>query len=308
MAKKKKKKGSLTAGPIGVIHSGTDGNHKIHFDAFDLGVGQFSTIKADTPKYANDKKGTLDSDAAALAADSNVRVIVAAGGSHAANAAIAAAQGNKPVIVTSVSSLTRPAPTVAGVGVQTTSKDPERLKLLLEMLPNTTKVGALYNKVRDDLADQKAKLASQASMLGLPAPVGVDVDPAGNVEQQVDNAFQFWATQQCKAAIIAADPLFNNHAKRIAKTSTNKVRDIPTIYQWSEFAELGGLISYGPNLSVAYALAGQFVGRLIGGTPIDQLPFINLDNFELVINLDTANKLGITVPLTLLARATHVIT
>jgi putative ABC transport system substrate-binding protein len=110
-------------------------------------------------------------------------------------------------------------------------------------------------------------------------------------------------------ALVAADPVFNNHRSAvIASASSHKV---PTIYQWREFAEEGGLISYGPNLTAAYALAGDYVARILdqGASPDPtKLPILPLENLELVINLKTAkNDLNLRVPPALLAQADRII-
>jgi putative ABC transport system substrate-binding protein len=198
---------------------------------------------------------------------------------------------------------------VAGICARTTELDPTRLQLLLELLPGRTKIGALYDPSRFDVATQQAKLDSKAGLLGIGPLSYQPVDPNGSTQDaQIDAAFQNWATNNYQAAIVTADPVFNNHIDRIVKTSGGALRTIPAIYQWREFAVAGGLISYGPNLTVAYKLAGTYVGRLVNGdTTIDKLPLLPLDSFELVINLKTAKQLQIDVPSTLLARATDVI-
>ena len=78
------------------------------------------------------------------------------------------------------------------------------------------------------------------------------MDPNGSSQDaQIDAAFQNWAGGNIQAAIITADPLFNNHIDRIVNTAAHTPRTIPAIYQWREFAEAGGLISYGPDLNEA---------------------------------------------------------
>jgi putative ABC transport system substrate-binding protein len=309
MAKKKKthKKKKTLAHDVGIIHSGTDGRHDDHIKAFKAGMGLFTNVNTRNVRYAKDNHGTLDSDASSLITD-GVTMLVAAGGSRSAIAAKNATT-MKPIIVTSVSDTARPAANVAGICARTTELDPTRLQLLLELLPGRTKIGALYDQSRYDLASQQAKLNSKASVLGIPPLSYQPVDANGSTQDaQIDAAFQNWATNNYQAAIIMADPVFNNHIDRIVKTSGGALRTLPAIYQWREFADAGGLISYGPNLDLAYKLAGTYVGRLVSGdTTIDKLPLLPLDSFELVINLRTAKQLQIDVPSTLLARATDVI-
>jgi len=304
--KKKKKKAKLLAHDVGIIHSGTSGRHDAHIKAFKDGMALFSTVNPRNPSYADDHHSKMDTDATALV-KAGVTVLVAAGGSRSAIAATKATS-QAPIIVTSVSNSARPAPNVAGICVRTTEGDPDRLELLLQLLPGRTKIGALYDPSRPDAPIQKALLDSRASLLGIDPLDWQPVDPNGtSQEAQIDDAFQNWGSN-IEAVIVTADPLFNNHIDRIVKTSGGALRTIPAIYQWREFAEAGGLISYGPDLTLAYKLAGTYVGRIVSNdTTVDKLPLLPLSAFELVINLRTAKTLKIPVPSTLLSRTTDVI-
>jgi putative ABC transport system substrate-binding protein len=316
MAKKKKRKmtkktGLLTSDDVGSIHSGTNARHPhpVHMQGFKDGMALYSTlIPRRNTRYAKDDPQKLYADAASLVQD-GVKLLVAAGGSRSADAARTA--NAQSIIVTSISNSTRPAANVAGICVRTTELDQDRLKLLHELLPGATKVGVLYDSSRLDLAIQMARLDNMASVLGIQLNwQPVNADGSGTQDTQIDNAFQNWGNN-IQAVIVAADPLFNNHIDRIVKTAGGNLRPLPAIYQWREFAEAGGLISYGPNLTLAYKLAGTFVGRIASGdTTVDALPLLPLESYELVINLRTAKEhkpLPITVPPTLIARATDVI-
>jgi putative tryptophan/tyrosine transport system substrate-binding protein len=307
MAKKKrKKKTKLLAHDVGIIHSGTSGRHDARIKAFKDGMALFTNVNPRNPRWAKDHHATLDTHATALVND-GVTVLVAAGGSRSAIAAMRATT-QTPIIVTSISNSARPAPNVAGICVRTTQSDPDRLELLLQLLPGRTKIGALYDPSRPDASDQKNLLDSRARVLGIEPLDWQPVDPNGSSQEaQIDDAFRNWGSN-IEAIIVTADPLFNNHIGRIVKTAGGALRTIPAIYQWREFAEAGGLISYGPDLTLAYKLAGTFVGRIVSNdTTVDKLPLLPLSGFELVINLRTAKTLNIPVPSTLLARATDVI-
>jgi putative tryptophan/tyrosine transport system substrate-binding protein len=300
---------------IGFMHSGTRGNHDDHVKAFKAGLafagydesGGNPNVKI-PDGYADDQPANLGTIAGDFVKQ-NVDLLVAAGGSASALAA-QAATNTKSIVFTSVSFSTRPAANMTGICVRTTELDQVRLNLLHELLPGETRFGVLYNSKRPDSDDQIGNLKFTASMLNLQLDL-LPINPTGlnkkQIEDLIDAAF---STPLYKGALVTADPLFNNHRGKVITAAQNN--NIPTIYQWREFANDGGLISYGPNLTVAYTLAGIYAGRVLSSTsatPAKDLPILSLSNFELVINLKAAQALSkFTLPLTLLARADDIIT
>jgi putative tryptophan/tyrosine transport system substrate-binding protein len=242
-----------------------------------------------------------------LDSDGTINLIVAAGGTASALAArdqTAKSGSGKRVVFTSVAAWPIDVANMTGIIARTTELDPDRLEKLSELLPNNAKVGVLLNKNRPDHDNQKTALTRKASGLKLQKPDFQDIDAtAGAVETQISNVFTNWKGN-VDGVLVAADPLFNNH--RPGKTgiiSAAAANNLPTIYQWSEFVDDDGLISYGPNLSVAYFLSGIYVGKIVkGAKPADLTP-LPLTNLEMVINLQTANVLKIDVPPELLASA-----
>jgi putative ABC transport system substrate-binding protein len=261
--------------------------------------------------YADDKSGDLSKHAKALI-NAGLEVLVAAGGTASAKAAIAeAAATQTKTVFTSVCEPSRPADYATGICARTDELDAARLALLSELLPGQTNFGVLYNLRRPNLTTQQNKLNDAAAFLGLSPldPQTIDPDQAApDTEAQIDKKFHDWgAGGTVKGVVVAADPLFNNHRPAIANAASTA--KIPVVYQWREFVDDGGLISYGPNLTVAYKLAGFYVGRLLkqNNSPKDH-PVLPLSSYELVINLSVADALpNFTIPPKVLARADDVV-
>ena len=125
-------------------------------------------------------------------------------------------------------------------------------------------------------------------------------------ESEIDAAFASLGELQASALLIAPDPFFttNRLDQLVALTSR---RAVPAIYAWREFAAAGGLMSYGTSFTGAYRRAGIYLGKILEGTNPADLPVEQPSKFELVINLKTAEALGLTVPPLLLATADEII-
>jgi putative tryptophan/tyrosine transport system substrate-binding protein len=297
---------------VGIVHSGHSGRHDSHIKALKDAVNLItSNANIINVRYAHDADPTNEINNA-INSD-QVKLLIAAGGTACAMKAKGpSAAANIPVVYTSVSFATRPAPNMTGVCARTSELDEKRLGYLQRALPGAKKFGVLFNAKRFNADTQNQRLQAVALLLGLspPSPTGIDPTSGTPVKTQIATAFANWKSAGIEGAIVAADPLFNNNRLAsngglIAAANSN---GIPTIYQWREFADDDGFMTYGPNLSVAYTLAGLYAGRIVNTpTEVQRDPLL-LNNFELTINLRTAKALGKTIPDSLLSEADYIIT
>jgi putative tryptophan/tyrosine transport system substrate-binding protein len=124
-------------------------------------------------------------------------------------------------------------------------------------------------------------------------------------ESDFEPAFAAMVRLGADALIVMADPFFNSRREQLVALVAQ--HRIPAIYEWREFAEIGGLMSYGSSLTEAVRQLGLYTGQILRGTKPADLPFQRASKIELIINLKTARTLGITFPITLLGRADEVI-
>jgi putative ABC transport system substrate-binding protein len=237
-----------------------------------------------------------------------VAVIVAAGGHVSALAAhdatkeipIAFTTVTDPVKDGLVRSLNRPGGNATGTAGLTSELDPKRLEFLHEAKPTAAVIGVLVNPNRPGLESQSKELQAAADKLN----VRLEVQKAAS-DQQLESAFQAFASQRVDALIVTADPFFNNRRAHVLSLAASQ--SLPAIYQWREFVTAGGLMSYGPSITEAYRKAGINAGLILKGTKPADIPVVQPTKFHLVINQKTAKQLGLALSPRLLSLADEVI-
>jgi putative ABC transport system substrate-binding protein len=205
-----------------------------------------------------------------------------------------------PIAAGLVTSLARTGSNVTGFSVLVTELNPKRLELLSELVPQARLIALLVNPNSSSAARIVGDVQEAARVKG----VQLFVLKAAS-ETDIDAAFASLAELQAGALLVGSDPFFNNRREQLISLAYRHA--VPAIYEWREFAELGGLISYGPSLRAINRQAGVYAGKILKGAKPADLPVEQPTTFEMVINLKTAKALGLTVPQSILARADEVI-
>jgi putative ABC transport system substrate-binding protein len=209
--------------------------------------------------------------------------------------------GEDPVRLGLVASLSRPGGNVTGINFFSAELTAKRLGILRELLPKAARIGVLINPTNVVTAERTAEdVKAAADAIGL----RIQVLNARNGDE-IDAAFTTLVSDHADALLVGPDAFFVSRRVQIAILAARHL--VPAIFTIPDYAEAGGLISYGTDVSESIRQQGVYVGRILKGTKPTDLPVVQSTKFELVINLRTAKALGIDVPPTLLARADEVI-
>jgi putative ABC transport system substrate-binding protein len=207
-----------------------------------------------------------------------------------------------------ISSLARPGGNITGLSELTPELGAKRLELLKEAVPRVRRVAILWNPTYSERfgpnfrfwSSDWVEMRAAAQMLGITVQ---SVEVRG--PEDFDTAFSAMTRERAEALIAFSDPLFLGHRRRIAELVAKS--HLPAVYASREVVDAGGLMAYGPSISDLFRRAGIYVGKILKGAKAADLPMEQPTRFELVINLNTAKALGLTIPQSLLIRADHVI-
>jgi putative ABC transport system substrate-binding protein len=248
---------------------------------------------------------------AALVADlvrQHVAVIASVGNVTASLSAKAATStipivfntGGDPIQAGLVRSINRPGGNATGVVTQTNILVGKSMGLLRELVPNARTIAVLANPTASAFAEQQAEAREAAATLGLQMRRLEASTVSG-----IDEAFASLAREPADVMQVPVDPFFLTRATQIVALAARY--QVPAIYVRRPFAEVGGLITYGDDVAYSYRQMGVYIGRILKGEKPADLPVVQTNKFELVINLKTAKALGLEVPAKLLALADDVI-
>jgi putative tryptophan/tyrosine transport system substrate-binding protein len=246
------------------------------------------------PYWAGD---LVERGAAVLVASGSVPAILAAKAATT-TIPIVFGFGADPIETGLVSSLDHPGGNITGVTSMTAGIASKRLGLLLDLLPRATRVAVLVDP-NDDATVVKSMIAD---VQGAAIPIGrsIEVFSARDVGD-IDAAFAGLAVKQSEVLLVSPSSFFSSHRMEIVALAAQ--HRVPALYFERDFADAGGLMSYGPDLSDQYRQLGVYAGRILSGQKPGDLPVRRATKLELVINLKTAKALGLTIPETLLANA-----
>jgi ABC-type uncharacterized transport system substrate-binding protein len=238
-----------------------------------------------------------------------VNVIAATGGIPSAFAAKAATTtipvvfvaSDDPVRLGLVVSVARPGGNLTGINFFTAELTAKRLELLRELVPAATRVALLVNPTNAANTETTLREGEPAARA-----IGLQLQLlSASTIREINAAFATFARERPDALFVGIDPFFNSRRVQLVNLATRHA--LPASFPARDFAEAGGLMSYGANIVDAWRQIGSYAGRILKGAKPADLPIVQSSKFELVINAQTATMLGLTIPPMLLARADEVI-
>ena len=296
---------------IGVLQVGTSGSAAHFLEAFKLGMRDRGYVEGRDVVFEHrfgEAKPERLSEAAAELVRLKVDVLVtstdqaiAAVKQQTQTIPIVMANSTDPVGTGFVASLARPGGNITGNSSMSSELSGKRLELLREVVPGLSRVAILWNPdIRGAVLDYKeTENAARSLRLQLQS---VEVGRADDL----DRAFTAMTTGRAEALIVPApNPVAFANRGQIARLAQRN--RLPSMYVFRDFADAGGLMAYGPNAADLWRRAATYVDKILKGARPGDLPVEQPSKFDLVINLKTSKMLGLTIPVSFLRRADHVI-
>jgi putative tryptophan/tyrosine transport system substrate-binding protein len=294
---------------IGFLSGGSPGPFAPVVAAFRQGLseigyvdGQNATIEYRWAEGHYDRQPTLAADLVARKVD-----LIAADGIPAALAAKSATSTipivfsvGDPVDLGLVANLARPGGNLTGVSTMAPELSPKRLEIISELVPQAKVIALFVNPNNSNTERIIGDMQEAARAKGVQLPI-----LKAGTESEIDGAFATLVQLHAGALVVGGDPFFGNWREQLVMLAAR--HGVPAIYPIREFAAAGGLISYGSSLAASFRQVGIYAGKILNGTKPADLPVQQPTTFELVVNLNTAKALGLTVPPSILARADEVI-
>jgi putative ABC transport system substrate-binding protein len=295
---------------LGYLGNGPSVANTPHFAAIREGLREYGYIEGQNLaieyRWAHGRYDQLPELAADLVRR-NIDIMLVTGtpGIEAAKAATSTIPvvffgGTDPIKTGTVASFNRPGSNITGVTFIDSEVTLKRFELLSELVPHGGLIALLVNPSNSGSNEVISSVQEAATAKGF----RLQILKAAS-EHEINAMFDSLSQLQANAPDVAADPFLYQRRKQLVSLSSRC--GVPTIYQWREFVEIGGLMSYGANINSLARDMGGYAGKIVNGVKPADLPIQQPTRFELVINLNTARALGITVPQSLLARADEVI-
>jgi putative ABC transport system substrate-binding protein len=295
---------------IGFLGSASLGRNPALMAAFHQGLSETGYVEGQNLaieyRWAEGHYDRLPALAADLVAR-KVDLIAAFGGIPAALAAKSATSTipivfsvGDPVDLGLVANLARPGGNLTGVSTLAPELSPKRLELISELVPQAGVIALLVNPNNSNTERIIGDMQEAARAKGVQLPI-----LKARTESEIDAAFTTLVQLQAGALVVGGDPFFGNWREQLVALAAR--HGVPAIYQWRESVEAGGLISYGSNLAASFRQVGIYAGKILKGAKPADLPVQQPTTFELLVNLNTAKALGLTIPQSILGRADEVI-
>ena len=294
---------------IGFLDPASPDTFADHLRAFREGLKEIGYVEGDNVaisyRWADNQMDRLPELAADLVRRQVAVIATLAGGAFAAKAAttripIVFIVADDPVRLGLIASLARPGGNLTGINFLNAELTSKRLELLRELVPTASRIAVLVRPAGSFAEAPLRDMDLAARAMGLQIQIF-----NASTSREIDAVFESFARDRPDALFVSPDAFFRSRRMQLTHLATRHA--IPATYALRDYAEAGGLMSYGASLTDAYRQIGSYAGRILKGAKPTELPVVQASKFELVINAQTARIIGLTIPNALLVAADEVI-